>query len=269
MASRSILGGIGRIRRFMQLASLPMEELLDGLRDLQRGPKFSAGDYNLAKSTPRLLAAMLETDGTLDANSPVLATLAAVDRSALTTRMFQRMWEAHPHNFQADAAQNTSSPEVNATHGLPSWMDNTCAIRISVMLNETGDEISPARATAAGLRRAPRYSRATGKYYIVAASEMWRYLQHTFRAPDLVFPTTGTYRTRQSFQRAFDSEIKPLLAGRKGIVGFEKIFGFSGTGHVDLFDGETISAAKEWYPCQRLRIWTVVVPEVITVRAPL
>ena len=61
--------------------------------------------------------------------------------------------------------------------------------------------------------------------------------------------------------RAFDSEIKPEISGGKGIVVFEKLLtGYSGTGHTDLFDGESLSDAPRWYPCQRLKIWYVVVP---------
>jgi len=170
------------------------------------------------------------------------------------------MWNAHPHNYQDDPAKDTSSEDVRANEGLPDYMDNTCAIRISVMLNTTGHEITPASTKAAGLERKPHYSAKTKQHYIVAAAEMWQYLEKHFRKEDVSFPKAGRYKDETAFQAEFQSTIKPLIAARKGIVAFDKIFGFGGTGHIDLFDGETLSDAPDWYPSEKLRIWYVVVP---------
>src|SRR5262249_29520792 len=82
-----------------------------------------------------------------------------------------------------------------------------------------------------------------------------------FRKEDISFPKSGRYKDEATFQAEFESTIKPLVAGRKGIAAFDKIFGFGGTGHVDLFDGKTLSDAPDWYPCEKLRIWYVVVPD--------
>ena len=173
---------------------------------------------------------------------------------------FDEMWAAHPHNDQDDESQNTSSDDVRTQEGLPDYLDNTCAIRLSVMLNATGNKITPATAKAAGLKRKPHYSKKTKDYYILAANEMWQYLEKHFRKEDAIFPATGKYKDEQAFQTEFESTIKPVIAVRKGIAAFDKIFDFSGTGHVDLFDGERLSDAPNWYPCQRLRLWYIVVP---------
>jgi hypothetical protein len=173
---------------------------------------------------------------------------------------FDAMWEAHPHNYQEDEGENTSSEDVREEHGLPDYMENTCAIRLSIMLNETGNKITPAKCAAAGLARKPHYSRKTKSYYILAAREMWQYLERHFRQEDVIFPAHGKYKDEEEFQAAFESTIKPLVQSRKGIAAFDKIFGYGGTGHIDLFDGETLSDAAGWYACQRLRLWFVVVP---------
>jgi hypothetical protein len=127
------------------------------------------------------------------------------------------------------------------------------------MLNETGNRITPGKCAAAGLKRKPHYSRKTKSYYILAAREMWEYLERHFRQEDVMFPAHGKYKDEEEFQAAFESTIKPLISSRKGIVGFDKIFGYGGTGHIDLFDGETLSDAPGWYACQRIRLWFVVV----------
>ena len=52
-------------------------------------------------------------------------------------------------------------------------------------------------------------------------------------------------------------QIRDAVAGKKGIVAFDKIFGYSGTGHVDIFNGEQLSDATNWYPARALKIWFV------------
>ncbi len=170
---------------------------------------------------------------------------------------FAQMWDAHPHNYQDDDSENTSSEEVREEQGLPSYLENTCAIRLSVMLNGTGHAITPAKTKAAGITRAPTYSKKTKQYYIVSAKEMWTYLQKNFRAADVEFPKGRRFKDEEDFQTSFESEIKPLLAGKQGIVAFDKIFSYGGTGHVDLFNGEALSDASNWYASQHIMLWYI------------
>jgi hypothetical protein len=176
---------------------------------------------------------------------------------------FDKMWEAHPHNNYDSEDENTSSDEVREEEGLPDYLANTCAIRLSVMLNNLGEgyKITPAKAAAAGLPRRPTYSRKSKDYYIVAAKEMWTYLDKHFRPADVIFPSSGKWKNEEEFTAAFeggDSPIQDLVASKKGIVAFERIFGYSGTGHVDLFDGMKLSDSGDWYPSKRLHLWYIV-----------
>ena len=174
---------------------------------------------------------------------------------------FDKMWEAHPHNDGYGGAEDTSSDDVRSEHGLPDYIDNTCAVRLSIMLNGIGETITPAKTKAAGIERKPHYSPKTKQYYILAAREMWTYLSKHFRAPDVSLPPGGKrYQSEEEFREAFDKEVKPLLAGRKGIVAFDKIFSYGGTGHVDLFDGEALSDSSDWYSSQRIMLWYIAVP---------
>ncbi len=173
---------------------------------------------------------------------------------------FDKMWDAHPHNYQDDPAENTSSESILDDHGLPAYVTNTCATRLSIMLNDIGETITPAKTKAAGIERKPEYSKKTKQYYIISAREMWTYLSAHFRKADVTFPANGKrFKDETEFQDAFDKEVKPLLAGKKGIVAFDKIFTYSGTGHVDLFDGESLSDSGTWYPSQRLMLWYIAV----------
>ena len=105
-------------------------------------------------------------------------------------------------------------------------------------------------------RRRPEYSAKTKHYYLLSASEMWTYLTATFRTPDQTFPPKGRYADEVAFQAGLKAEIKPALNGKHGIIAFDKIFGYAGTGHVDLFDGEQLSDGY-LYDSQRVMLWFV------------
>jgi Type VI secretion system (T6SS), amidase effector protein 4 len=168
---------------------------------------------------------------------------------------FARMWQAHPHNHQDDPAQDISSQALRDQYGFPDYITNTCALRMSLMLNAIGETILPAATTAAGIARRPHYRPSTRQYYLLAAQEMWTYLSNHYRRPDVIFPASRTYRNEAAFTEAFESTIEPRIANTKGIVAFEKIFTYQGTGHIDLYDGLRLSDSRTWYPCQRVRLW--------------
>ena len=77
-------------------------------------------------------------------------------------------------------------------------------------------------------------------------------------SPDSVYPANKRWKTEEEFTADWDGGIKDAISGKKGIVAFDKIFGYGGTGHVDIFDGEKLSDSDTWYECQRLRLWFIV-----------
>ena len=174
---------------------------------------------------------------------------------------FEKVWAAHPHNYQDDWEKNTSSADLQKAQGWDAdQYSNTCAIRMSVMFNKLGGDyaLSRTKAKQAGLdpRRLP-YSRKTGWYYILSAKEMWIYMSYWAGKPHAEYPARGRYKDAGEFNKGFDSEIRDEISGKKGIVAFDKIFGYSGTGHVDIFDGQKLSDANEWYPSQALKLWYI------------
>lgn len=173
---------------------------------------------------------------------------------------FEEMWAAHPHNYLPDESQNTSSADVNKAQGWdPDQWANTCAIRMSVMFNTIGGayKITPAKAKAAGIKRSRVfYSRKTKWYYLLAAREIWQYCTAHFGKPHQTWPPSGRFQDEAAFNASFGKDIEPVVSGKRGIVAFDKIFGYSGSGHVDIFDGPQLSDGS-WYPSKRVMVWYV------------
>jgi len=183
---------------------------------------------------------------------------------------FARMWAAHPHNYQDDYSQNTSSEDLRTQLGLTERdAENTCALRMSTMLNRLGDDtaLTTERGRQAGLDK----MRSGGLYMpsvkdaetantkdrvILSAKEMWTYIEHHRGAPDEEWPARGRYKNAEEAQAGADA-LEASMSGKKGLVAFDKIFGYGGSGHVDLFDGQKLSDGS-WYPSEKIRIWYVV-----------
>jgi len=208
------------------------------------------------------VAAKVVQGKTVDASelSPVDAgVVSRVPRQ--TFPELEAMWAAHPHNYQANEEENTSSTEVNESLGWdPYRYENTCAIRMSIMLNELGGNYKISRTKAAQAGLDPKrvvYSKKTKSYYILSAREMWEFVTFWFGKPSKQFPASGSYKNEEAFNKAWEDEISAYVSTGKGFVAFQKIFGYSGTGHVDIFDGTSLSDASNWYPSKRLALWLV------------
>lgn len=177
---------------------------------------------------------------------------------------FDKMWEEHPHkNGPEDKksgigeGDDISDKDLCDEQGLPTY-DHTCALRMSVMLNNLGLPITKKSVKKAGIDPSRlTYSKETGFYYLLMASDIWTYLTNHFRAPDAEFPASGRYKSKKAFKKAFLSEIKEVISSKKGIVAFDKIFTFSGSGHVDIFDGMNLSDSRKWYSCEHFKVWFV------------
>jgi hypothetical protein len=128
------------------------------------------------------------------------------------------------------------------------------------MFNGMGGKYAITRKKAAkvGIKRSRvPYSKKTKHYYIVSAREMWKYVTHWFGKPHQQFPKRGRYKTEAKATTGVEKEVMPVAKSKKGIVAFEKIYGYSGSGHVDIFNGETLSDSDMWYPSKRIKLWYV------------
>jgi Type VI secretion system (T6SS), amidase effector protein 4/Putative peptidoglycan binding domain len=183
---------------------------------------------------------------------------------------FQRMWAAHPHNYMSDSSQNTSSAELIKELGLKdSDAPNTCALRMSTMFNRLGGghELTVEKAKAAGLDKMrvgglympkvnDKQSAGSDDRVLLSAKEMWTYIEKERGKPDLVFPPTGRYASEEEAKEGAKA-VEAAIAGKKGFIAFDKIFGYGGSGHIDLFDGNTFSDGS-LYTAQQTKIWFVV-----------
>jgi len=207
-------------------------------------------------------ASTVAAGGKVDASTLSAAPSGLVSREETPLpKKFDQLWAAHPHNYQADDRENTSSEDVNKAAGFdPAAYPNTCAIRMSVMWNKLGGEYKITKAKGAQAGLAPGrvvYSKKQDWYYILSAKEMWTYVSHHFGKPHKTFPKGKRFQTAEECNLAFEKDIKPYIKSRAGIVAFDKIFGYSGTGHVDIFNGETLSDASSWYGCAQVKLWIV------------
>lgn len=194
---------------------------------------------------------------------------------------FAEMWEAHPHNYLPEGSEygeNTSSGDLQESLGWDrNQFGNTCAIRLSTMLNAMGGnyKITTEKARAAGLDKMrsgglymPRAKNAeTGAMTdraILSAKEMWTYLEHTMGPPTKVFPGNGRNLKRADAQVA-TQECKDWCTGKKGFICFDNMqlqdengnyTGYGGSGHVDIFDGQQLSDGS-FYDAQRILVWQV------------
>lgn len=174
---------------------------------------------------------------------------------------FQKVWDAHPHNYQKDKSKNTSSDQMADWLGFdPNVYQNTCAIRMSTMFNQLGGDykITKEKAVAAGIpANRVAFSKKTGWYYLLSAKEAWTYVSAQFGEPHQAWPEDKRFKTEDEFKACYESDIAPEVAGKRGIVAFDKIFGYGGTGHVDIFSGKQLSDSAHWYPCQQLKVWYI------------
>jgi hypothetical protein len=183
---------------------------------------------------------------------------------------FAKMWAAHPHNYMDDSSQNTSSAALIQELGLKdSDAPNTCALRMSTMFNRLGGghELTVEKAKAAGLDKmrvgglympkvTDKKSAGSEDRVLLSAKEMWTYIEKERGKPDLVFPPTGRYANEEE-AKAGAKAVEAAITGKKGFIAFDKIFGYGGSGHVDLFDGNSFSDGS-LYSAQQTKIWFVV-----------
>jgi hypothetical protein len=226
----------------------------------------------------------LVEDGSIDAVAweKLISNPAKLGGKPEGEAAFADMWASHPHNYLSDSSlgENTESGDLNESLGFGrDQFANTCALRMSTMLNRMGNgehRITADKAKAAGLdkmRQGGLYlpkandkeTAATDDRVIVAAKEMWTYLEHHYGPPDQVWPPRGRNLKRADAEKAAE-EAQAAVTGKKGFIAFDNLqlqdesgqfTGYGGSGHVDIFDGGQLSDGS-FYPAQRIMVWYVV-----------
>lgn len=100
------------------------------------------------------------------------------------------------------------------------WIDNTCAIRISRTLNESGHDI-PRR-----FRGMKTIRGGDNKRYAYRVAELRKYMLHRYGEPDLkhTYPKVG-------------GSMPATFKGQRGIIMFDVPGWSNATGHFTVFDG--------------------------------
>jgi len=214
----------------------------------------------------------LAETGTVDALTwAAIAAKTATLANLSGEEDFARMWENHPKNYQDDYSQNVDSEALVAQLGMaPGSVPNTCALRMSTMMNRMGGNLGldETKGRQAGLHQ----MRAGGLYMpsvkdpesesnkdkvILSAKEMWTYIEKHRGKPDVTWPPRGRFKTQEEADKGA-AEVEAMVAGKKGFVAFDKIFGYGGSGHIDLFDGPQLADSSSWYPSECIKLWYVV-----------
>ncbi len=183
---------------------------------------------------------------------------------------FEAMWAAHPRNNYESEHENTDSGDLIKQLGLPEGsVPNTCALRLSTMLNRMGGNLT--LTTDKGRQAGLDKMRSGGLYMprvkdelqdgkdgrvVLSAREMWTYIEKFRGKPDFEWPARGRFKTEEEAIEGA-KHVESVAAGQRGFVAFDKIYGYGGTGHVDIFKGTELSAAKSWYPSQSIKLWYV------------
>lgn len=140
---------------------------------------------------------------------------------------FNQWWSNYPAG-EAEEVKKQIGGKVNA-----GWIDNTCAIRISRVLNYSGFEIPYTQGET--------ISGADGKWYFYRIRNLRPYLESKLGAPNY------------TFSPPYDmTEISKL----KGFIHFDVKVWRDATGHFDLWNGNTCAHACYFDKASSISIWT-------------
>jgi hypothetical protein len=123
------------------------------------------------------------------------------------------------------------------------YITNTCAVRLSRGLNDSGVPVPGNRAGLVTVKG------GDGKRYALRVAEMRTWLPGALGKPAV------DLRKKQG--ESFD---KSSLAALKGIIAFDIRFS-DATGHLDSWDGRTFSSEYNvedyWAPATRITLWSL------------
>jgi hypothetical protein len=151
----------------------------------------------------------------------------------ISDQFFSKLWDAYPEG-EADFVKSEIGGSVNAA-----WVENTCPIRLSRSLNYSGHPVlaNPHLLTLRG---------ADKKQYAFRLSEFMGYLKQSFG-----HPTISVTRTPGDDGTLLEESIR----GHKGIVVFIVKGWVDATGHVDLWDGESVKHEAHFDRASAVYLW--------------
>jgi hypothetical protein len=151
----------------------------------------------------------------------------------ISDQFFSKLWDTYPQG-EADAVKAQIGGSINAA-----WVVNTCPIRLSRALNYSGHPVF-GNSNLLTLRGSDK------KQYSFRLSEFIGYLKQTFGHPTI------------SVTRAPGDDgtlLQQAIRGHKGIVVFIVKSWTDATGHVDLWDGESVKHEAHFDRASAVYLW--------------
>jgi type VI secretion system (T6SS) effector Tae4 (amidase) len=155
---------------------------------------------------------------------------------------FDKLWSSYPGG-EAEDVKKRIGGAVNAD-----WIVNTCTIRMSRAFNYAGTEWRiPYGHKYADQKGAPKVLNTVkggdGLRYAFRVAEFLKYLKEKFGKPQIrIFKERG-----EGMPDAF--------AGRRGIVVFNDCGWNDATGHVDLWNKDSIAHEAYWEQAKEVYLW--------------
>lgn len=141
---------------------------------------------------------------------------------------FQQMWDVFPRG-SVDDVKSTIGGRVDAD-----WITNTCAIRVSRVLNYSGHQVP--------FQKGETISGDDKKWYFYRIRNLRPFIEAQYGAPDV------------SFRSPFDMS---ELAKHKGIIQFDETNFSDATGHFTLWNGSSCADSCYFDRAGVVHIWHV------------
>ncbi|PZD79018.1 T6SS effector amidase Tae4 family protein [Mesonia sp. K7] len=135
----------------------------------------------------------------------------------------------------------------------PIETNNTCALKVSIALNESGINIPFIQSTSGN---PGTIQGADGKYYFLNAKALNVWMKKTFG----ISPSNPQHYKYNSVDGGTDGENFPtLLNGKKGIYSMipDPQANFGASGHADMFDGNKCAAKCYFNVAQEIDFWVL------------
>jgi hypothetical protein len=151
----------------------------------------------------------------------------------VSEELFSKLWDAYPLGEPGDVKKMIGG-KVDEP-----WVDNTCPIRLSFALNQSGFSVhsNSFMHTLKG---------ADGNHYAFRLSEFITFLRITFGKPTLHASRT---------QDESPDKLRDAVAGHKGIIVFIVKTWTDATGHVDLWDGQSVKFEEHFFEASDVYLW--------------
>ena len=156
---------------------------------------------------------------------------------------FERLHEAYPHGDDIAAILDLIGHKKDV-----GWITNTCTIRMSYSLNNSGAKLDPAIVGGLDRTKIIRDASSPSKkndLYIITVEEFTKYMLRKYGKPQIVHSTSKGENLQQA----------TLADKQRGIILFAVTGWSDATGHFDLWDGANAAHGAYFDKATEVYIW--------------